>query len=112
MSAEENRKTAIKFVTTMADCGGLDEKLVTDDFEWWASYHHGVMNTSEIKAMVASLTQMPRLPDMNVVGTVAEGDKVSVEVSGKCTLPSGKPYNNWYHFVLVFRDGKIRQVRE
>jgi ketosteroid isomerase-like protein len=112
MSAEKNREVAVKFLTTMADHGGLDESLVTDDFQWWASYHHGVMNSGEIKAMVASLTQMPQLPKMNIVATTAEGDRVAVEVAGKCVLPDGRPYDNWYHFVLLFRDGRVRMVRE
>jgi uncharacterized protein len=112
MSAEKNREVAIKFITTMADHGGLDESLVTPDFQWWASYHHGLMNCAEIKAMVASLTQMPQLPRMNIVATTAEGDRVALEVAGKCTLPDGRPYDNWYHFVLLFRDDRVRMVRE
>jgi ketosteroid isomerase-like protein len=112
MSVEKNRALAVRFLTTMRDHGGLDESLITDDFAWWASYHHGLMNAAEIKAMVAGLTQMPRLPEMIVTGTVAEGDKVSVEVAGKCTLPDGRPYNNFYHFVILLRDGRICMVRE
>jgi ketosteroid isomerase-like protein len=112
MSVERNREVAIKFITSMRDHGGLDESLITDDFEWWASYHHGVMNCAEIKAMVADLRQMPRLPDMIVVDTTAEGDRVAVEVAGKCVLPDGRPYDNSYHFVILFRDGRVRMVRE
>jgi uncharacterized protein len=112
MSVEKNREMAIRFVTTMSDHGGLDESLITDDFEWWASYHHGVMNCAQIKAMVASLTQMPRLPVMTVIGTTAEGDRVAVEAAGKCVLPDGRPYNNSYHFVILLRDGRVRMVRE
>jgi ketosteroid isomerase-like protein len=112
MSAETDREVAIRFITTMSDHGGLDESLITDDFVWWASYHHGVMNCAEIKAMVASLTQMPRLPEMIVVGSTAESGRVAVEVAGKCVLPDGRPYNNSYHFVVLLRDGRVRMVRE
>jgi ketosteroid isomerase-like protein len=110
--SEKNRELAIRFVTTMRDHGGLDERLITDDFEWWASYHHGVMNCAEIKAMVAGLTKMPRLPEMIIIGMTVEGDRVAVEAAGRCVLPDGKPYNNAYHFVLLFREGRIRMVRE
>ena len=112
MSVEKNREVAVRFITTMNGHGGLDESLITDDFEWWASYHHGVMNAPEIKAMVASLTLMPKLPDLEVLGVAADGDRVAVEVAGKCTLADGRPYNNFYHFALLFRDGKVRMVRE
>jgi ketosteroid isomerase-like protein len=110
--AEKNREVAIRFITTMGEHGGIDEKLITDDFEWWASYHHGVMNCAQIKAMVKSLTLMPRLPEMNVIGVTADGDRVAIEAAGKCTLADGRPYNNSYHFVVLFRDGKVRMVRE
>jgi ketosteroid isomerase-like protein len=113
MSLELNRQVAKEFLTTMRDHGGLDASLITDDFQWWASYHHGVMNCSEIKATVASISsRMPQLPEMTVVGTTAEGERVAVELSGKCELADGTRYDNTYHFVILLREGRVRMVRE
>jgi ketosteroid isomerase-like protein len=107
MSVEQNRTTAIKFLT-----GGIDASMVTDDFQWWTPAH-GPMDVAKMKALVAGMGAiMPRLPEMTVVGVTAEGDRVAVEISGKCELTNGKRYDNSYHFLVLLRDGKIRTVKE
>lgn len=49
---------------------------------------------------------------MTVVGSVAEGDKVAVEVESSGDLRNGRKYRQQYHFLIAFRDGKIATVRE
>jgi ketosteroid isomerase-like protein len=42
----------------------------------------------------------------------AEGDRVAVEAESFATHVSGKPYNNKYHFLMRFRDGKLLEFKE
>lgn len=42
----------------------------------------------------------------------AEGDRVAVEAESFAMHVSGKPYNNKYHFLMKFRDGKLLQFKE
>jgi ketosteroid isomerase-like protein len=49
---------------------------------------------------------------MTVLGSVAEGDSVAVEVESSGDLKNGRQYRQQYHFLLAFRDGKISAVRE
>jgi ketosteroid isomerase-like protein len=42
---------------------------------------------------------------------IAEGDKVAVEFESYAQTKAGKTYNNKYHAVWEFRDGKAREVR-
>ena len=49
---------------------------------------------------------------MTVLGTVAEGDRVAVEVESKGDLTNGRQYRQQYHFLITVRDGKIASVRE
>jgi len=42
----------------------------------------------------------------------AEGDRVAVEAESFATHVSGKFYNNKYHFLMKFRDGKLLQFKE
>jgi ketosteroid isomerase-like protein len=42
----------------------------------------------------------------------AEGDRVAVEAESFAIHASGKPYNNKYHFLMRFRDGKLLQFKE
>lgn len=112
MSLEQNRTTAIKFLTGMKDHNGIDGSFVSDDFQWWSPIHEP-LTLAKINALIAGMGAiMPRLPEMTVVGVTAEGDRVAVETSGKCELTNGKRYDNTYHFLVLLRDGKIRMVKE
>ena len=42
----------------------------------------------------------------------AEDDRVAVEAKGRSTEVSGKEYNNEYHFLIFFRDGKVCRMKE
>ena len=43
---------------------------------------------------------------------IAEDDLVVVEVSGRVTTKSGKPYNNSYCYIFRVADGKIQEMKE
>ncbi len=42
----------------------------------------------------------------------AEGDRVAVEAESRGLHISGKRYNNLYHFLFRFRDGRVLSLRE
>jgi ketosteroid isomerase-like protein len=42
----------------------------------------------------------------------AEDDRVAVEAESFTTHVSGKPYNNKYHFLMRYRDGKLLEFKE
>jgi ketosteroid isomerase-like protein len=47
-----------------------------------------------------------------VVGVVAEGDKVAVEVESQGLHESGATYHQFYHWILRFRDGQLIETKE
>jgi ketosteroid isomerase-like protein len=49
---------------------------------------------------------------MNVISSLAEGDRVALEVTSSGDLKNGRLYRQEYHFLLEFRGGKICAVRE
>jgi ketosteroid isomerase-like protein len=49
---------------------------------------------------------------MTVKSSIAEGDKVALEVVSVGELKNGRVYNNEYHFLVTIRDGEISAVRE
>lgn len=49
---------------------------------------------------------------MTVISSVAEGDRVALEVTSSGDLKNGRLYRQEYHFLMEFRDGKICAVRE
>ena len=58
------------------------------------------------------LSQLESGLQMTVLGSVAEGDTVAVEVESSGDLKNGRRYRQQYHFAIGFRDGKIARVRE
>lgn len=58
------------------------------------------------------LSQLDNGLKMTILGTVAEGDRVAVEVESSGDLHNGRRYRQRYHFLITFRDGRISAVRE
>src|ERR1700693_5707112 len=49
---------------------------------------------------------------MTVLGSIAEGDRVAVEVESSGDLRNGRRYRQPYPLAITLRDGKIASVRE
>ena len=111
MSTEENRKTALAFMEGMST-GSIDESLLTEDAAWWVP-GRGTMSKAEFFALAAGFGAIVDGPvKMTVKGVTADGDRVAVEAESYAKLKNGKIYNNTYHFLLQFRDGKICLSKE
>jgi len=120
MGTESNKQLASRlfacFSTNDVD-GALD--LLADDAVWWIAGKPGEQPASGAhdKAWIARLlgrmtAQLDGPMPMTVLGMIAEGDKVAVEVQGHGKLRDGRRYENEYHFAITVRDGKISTVRE
>lgn len=111
MSTEENRKTALRFFEALSS-GRIDETLVTDDVAWWVP-GRGTLSKAEFMALAEGFQGLVESPiTMTVKGVTAEGDRVAIEAESYGKLRNGKIYNNTYHFLLLFRDGKICLSKE
>lgn len=111
MSIEANRQTALKMISAMAE-GRLDETLITDDITWWVP-GIGTVSKPAFRGFIDAFRAKLDGPcTMVVQGVTAEGDRVAVEAESFAKLTNGKTYNNTYHFLFVFRDGKICHSKE
>jgi ketosteroid isomerase-like protein len=61
------------------------------------------------KSMATSMAEPVRIW---IVDMTAEGDRVAVEAAGDGKMLNGKRYDNAYHFVFKFRDGKCYECLE
>jgi ketosteroid isomerase-like protein len=111
MSAEQNKQTALKMIATLAE-GRLDENLVTPDIAWWVPGRGRVSKADFLALADAFAGLMEGAVTMTVHGVTAEGDRVAVEAESFAKLKNGKTYNNTYHFLFEFRDGKICYSKE
>jgi uncharacterized protein len=120
MSTEQNKAVAAEFFHrfTASDIDGALDTL-TEDATWWIP---GKPETTPIaglysKERIARLfrAMLGRLTGgltMSVVSSIAEGDRVALEVQSAGDLTNGRSYRQEYHILMTFRDGKICSVRE
>jgi ketosteroid isomerase-like protein len=111
LSTEENRKKAIAFVEAMARTG-IDLSVVTDDAQWWVP-GTGWLSRAEFMRLVERFgARLDGPVTLTIEGVTAEEDRVAVEAQAHAPLKNGKIYRNTYHFLFIFRDGKICRAKE
>ena len=120
MDTERNRVIAQRFfeLFSASDIDGV-LALMTDDATWRIpgkkelTMSLGVYSKERIgrlfRRMLDNLSTGLR---MTVLSSIAEGDRVALEVTSSGDLKNGRLYRQEYHFIMEFRDGKICAVRE
>lgn len=117
---ERNKATANRLfeLFTASDIDGV-MALMTDDATWLIPGKKELMPTAGLygkekieklfRRMVEGLAGGLR---MTAKSSIAEGNRVAIEVSSSGDLKNGRKYRQEYHFLIEFRDGKICAVRE
>ncbi|MBV8062533.1 MAG: nuclear transport factor 2 family protein [Nevskia sp.] len=73
----------------------------------------GSYGRDRIKEYAAGVLQVfPQGIRFTIQAMTAEGERVAVEASSEGQHVSGALYTNQYHFLFVFRDGKIVEFKE
>jgi ketosteroid isomerase-like protein len=120
MNFENNRATAVRFFELFSanDIDGA-LALMTEDSTWRIpgkkelSPAAGLYTKDEIARLFRRM--LDRLSGgltLTVVSSLAEGDRVSLEVTSSGDLKNGRAYRQEYHFVMELRGGMICAVRE
>ena len=120
MSIETHKQFAADFFGRFeknAIAGAL--AMTTDDFTWWIGGKPELFDLAgtKTKAQMAELLGelIPATKSglrLTPSGMTAEGNKVAVEAESYGEFLNGRVYNNFYHFLLEFRDGKIAALKE
>jgi hypothetical protein len=120
MDTERNRAVAQRFFQLFS-AGDIDGvlALMTDDATWHIPGKKELTPTAGVyskerigrlfRRMLDNLTTGLR---MTVLSSIAERDRVALEVTSSGDLKNGRLYRQEYHFLMEFRDGKISAVRE
>ena len=120
MRIEQNRRVADELFSSLSigDIPGVLDTL-TDDVKWTIAGRREALPTAGTytkqkieKLMKAMHGQMEAPMTFTITGRVAEGTKMSIEAESVGHLTNGRTYNQSFHFLLEFRDGKICRVRE
>jgi ketosteroid isomerase-like protein len=117
---DRNRATANRFFELFS-ASDIDRALalMSDDATWRIpgtkelSPTAGVYTKEKIgrlfRRMVDALSSGLQ---MTVLSSIAEGERVALEVVSSGDLKNGRRYRQEYHFLIEFRDGMICAVRE
>ncbi len=120
MNTEQNTATARRFfeLFSASDIDGA-LALMTDDATWRIpgkkelSPTAGVYNKERIGRLFRRMIEaLANGLTMTVHSSLAEGDRVALEVTSSGDLKNGRLYRQEYHFLMEFRDGRICAVRE
>lgn len=119
MNIEQNKHIANEFYRRFSanDMPGVLATM-TDDATFWIAGKPGKGLAGTLsKDQIAKVfnNMLGRLKDglrMTVKSTIAEGDKVTLEVASYGELKNGRIYDQEYHALMVLRDGKISAIRE
>jgi len=85
--------------------------LFHPDARWWV-LGRGYMPLEKLIDATCELAKTAQSKPMTIVGTTTEGNRVAVEAEGHVVLPDGKHYDNVYHLLFLFEDGRIIEGRE
>src|SRR5438874_9276636 len=114
MSAQRNKEMAAELFArfTRSDIPGV-LSLMTEDAIWRIpgkpelSPAAGDYRKERLGRLFnRMLSQLESGLQMKVLGSIAEGDCVAVEVESSGDLKNGRRYRQQYHFLLAFRDGR------
>jgi ketosteroid isomerase-like protein len=116
---EQNKRIAREFLAASAvHDGDRIEALMTDDVVYWVQGkpHLFPYAGQKTKAEMVAYFRTPSIFADGLKQTIgamtAEDDRVAVEVEVEGVAPNGKLYNNTFHYLFTFRDGKVCGVRE
>ncbi len=113
-----NRAAAIRLIQGLGagDRAAVDSVLADDVVQIVPSHNPAFSaprSRAEILAMIDDAKGAFAGLTLTMSGVTCEGDRVAVEAESRATyVPNGRIYNNRYHFLLEFRDGKIAKIRE
>jgi uncharacterized protein len=117
MSTEENKRIVRQFFTCLSrgDTRAVLDLYADDATVWTAGSlaFSGRRTKQEVAPLMEGiLGAFPEGLRFTLHAMTAEGDRVAVEAESHGRHVSGKIYNNLYHFLLVVRDGKVREFKE
>jgi uncharacterized protein len=113
MGASENKQLVIEFFGHLS-AGRRPEALamLAEDGTWWAP-GIGVMTKGQFTELIGGMDAIMKGPiKLTPKRITAEDDRVAVEAESDGDLANGKHYHNVYHFLIVLRGGKVREVKE
>nr|WP_321223390.1 nuclear transport factor 2 family protein [uncultured Psychroserpens sp.] len=120
MNTKQHKQTILNFFEQFSKANVTEALTYLDDGIVWQAMGikgelpmSGTMDKKAIGELMTTVkAMMPKGLKLKPVGWTAEEDRVAAEFISYGTLTNGKVYNNPYHFLFQFLDGKIIKIKE
>ena len=111
MGLEANRAAAIRLLQNVAK-GHLDMEILAEDAVWWVPGRPEMPLPQFIPGFEGFRQALDGEGRMEIRGMTAEPDRFAIEAESFFPLKDGRTYNNTYHFLIEFREGRVVRVKE
>ncbi|WP_452232219.1 nuclear transport factor 2 family protein [Lacinutrix sp. MEBiC02595] len=120
MNTAQNKQTILDFFERFSAGDATSALTYLDTDATWQSMGikgdlpvSGTMDKNGIGELIKMVkSAIPTGLELTPVGWTAEGDRVAAEFISYGVLTNDKVYNNPYHFLFQFSDGKILKIKE
>ena len=116
---EAHKALAADFIKAMGNSEVEKLKtMITDDFSWWIIGKPeylataGEHDTQYFLEFFKGEELFPEGTNFKPTSMIAEGNSVAVEAEFKAKTAMGSNYENYYHFLFIVEDGKIKRMKE
>ena len=115
----KNKEIAKEFVEAM-QISNVDKlkTMITDDFSWWIIGKPeylataGEHDTEYFLSFFKGAELFPDGTDFKITSMIAEDNKVAAEAEFKAKTAMGTDYENYYHFLFIVENGKVKRMKE
>ena len=119
MELNENKKIVTEFIEAMKT-SNVDKlkTMITPDFSWWIIGKPeylataGEHDTDYFLGFFKGAELFPNGADFKTTSMIAEGNKVAAEAEFRALTAMGTNYENYYHFLFIIEDGKVKRMKE
>lgn len=115
----DNKQLVKDFVEAMRTSNVAKLKtMITDDFSWWIIGKPeylataGEHDTEYFLGFFKGAELFPEGTDFQITSMIAEENKIAAEAEFKAKTAMGTDYENYYHFLFIIENGKVKRMKE
>lgn len=109
---ESNRSIARELIEAF---GRLDLsrvcEIVSEDADWWVVGQQTAKRNEVLESFRKIRPGVAVSAKVEILGTIAEADRVMIEWTGALEFPDGRTYRNEYAWIVTLRNSQVIQIR-
>jgi len=109
-TSAETRRVALALFAAMEDIAAMDALIAPDATLW--TLGAGYLNRDDFYPIHKPYIERPEPTSRSTIlhGLIVDGERAAIEMEWEISWPD-VTYHQYYHHVLIVRDGKIQSLR-